>query len=192
MQKQSSSHSCIFCRSSKCPFKATEIWWLGLSHKAAHTAINKKWSTWFLMPSSPERSVVLSWKTINWKILPLVPTACTVIGRSNTHWGWHTHSERGRRRETERRIIMELCISNSMFTGSFHRLAVYIDTLLHVMCTSLPHRVCVHGPEHFRRWTWASWLWTVLGGAYIEHQLHPGSKVCGHEGKGSHPWNLIG
>lgn len=44
------------------------------------------------MPSSPERSVVLSWNTRNWKILPLLPTACTVIGWSNTLWGevWQT------------------------------------------------------------------------------------------------------
>ena len=52
------------------------------------------------MPSSPDRSVVLSWKTRNWKILPLVPTACTVMGRSNTRWGsvWDTH--RGKARDT--------------------------------------------------------------------------------------------
>lgn len=43
--------------------------------------------TWFLMPSSSSSIVVLSWKTRNWNILPFVPTAWTVTGRSKMRCG---------------------------------------------------------------------------------------------------------
>lgn len=67
---------------------------------------------------------------------------------------------------------------------------IYSETLLNVMCISLPHIACEHGQGRFQTWTWASWLWTALDGAYIE-VFPPWSKVCGHEDKGSHLWNLI-
>lgn len=51
-------------------------------------AHGSKHMTWFLMPSSSSSIVVLSWKTRNWNILPFVPTAWTVIGRSKISCGW--------------------------------------------------------------------------------------------------------
>lgn len=129
--------------------------------------------TWFLMPSSPLRSVVLSWKTMNWKILPFVPTAWTVTGCSNRGCGRVCQGHTVNRGERKALVITDRPESHSLTCDE-----------------TLPHTACAHRPEHFQKWTWASWIETDLAGAYSEHQLFPGSIACGREGRDSLPWNL--
>lgn len=94
--------------------------------RSSHTSRQKemKWLTWFLTPSSPFRSVVLSWNTMNWKILPLVPTAWTVTGWSNTlrGWIWQTHTHK---HTSVHRVRGWWKLTNSVFMQSLWCLTPY-------------------------------------------------------------------
>lgn len=128
--------------------------------------------TWFLMPSSSASSVVLSWKTKNWKILPFVPTAWTIIGRSKICCGWVWAQRKGTKQRNRQLFLWELRAHN--ITSNI----------------TLPHKAYVHMPRHFQMWTWASWLWIVQVAAYSHHQLPPGNTRYVDEGMRSPLRNL--
>lgn len=119
------------------------------------------------MPSSWSRSVVFSWKTRNWKILPLDPTAWTVMGRCRRLWGsvWN--------RDVEMKSLQ--CCQL--------RPAGWLP--------SSPRKVCAPEPKHSQRRTWTSWPWTGPAWASIEGPLIPGNKACEREDKGSRLWTLL-